>query len=41
LFVRIVPNARKHSAVFYVVIGDPGNGATLGRVARTAILLLP
>jgi serine/threonine protein kinase len=42
LFVRIVPNAyRKHSAVFYVAIGDPGNGATLGRVERTAILLLP
>ena len=41
LFVRIVPNARKHSALFYVVIGDPGNGATLGRIARTAILLLP
>ncbi len=42
LFVRIIPNAnRKHSAVFYVAIGDPGNGATLGRVARAAILLPP
>lgn len=42
LFVKIVPNAyRKHAAVFYVAIGDPSNGATLGRVARTAILLPP
>jgi hypothetical protein len=42
LFIKIIPNAsRKHSAVFYVAIGDPGNGATLGRVARTAILLPP
>jgi hypothetical protein len=27
--------------VFYVAIGDPSNGATLGNVARTAILLPP
>jgi serine/threonine protein kinase len=42
LFIKIIPNtSRKHSAVFYVAIGDPSNGATLGRVARTAILLPP
>jgi hypothetical protein len=42
LFIKIIPNAsRKHSAVFYVAIGDPSNGATLGNVARTAILLPP
>ncbi len=42
LFIKIIPNAsRKHSAVFYVAIGDPSNGATLGRVARTAVLLPP
>jgi len=42
IFVKIVPNdLRKHSAVFYVAIGDPGNGATLGRVTRTAVLLMP
>jgi serine/threonine protein kinase len=42
LFIKIIPNAsRKHPAVFYVAIGDPSNGATLGRVARTAILLPP
>jgi hypothetical protein len=42
LFIRLLPNAsRKHSAVFYVVIGEPGNGASLGRVARTAVILPP
>jgi serine/threonine protein kinase len=42
LFIKIIPNAsRKHPAVFYVAIGDPSNGAALGRVARTAILLPP
>jgi tRNA A-37 threonylcarbamoyl transferase component Bud32 len=42
LFVKLVPNAaRKHRAVFYVVIGEPGNGATLGRTTRAAVTLLP
>jgi serine/threonine protein kinase len=42
LFVKLVPNAaRKHSAVFYVVIGEPGNGTSLGRVVRTAVFLPP
>ena len=40
LFIRLLPNAsRKHSAVFYVVIGEPGNGASLGRARRTAVVL--
>jgi serine/threonine protein kinase len=39
LFIRLTPNpARTQSAVFYVVIGEPGNGASLGR-ARTAVQL--
>jgi hypothetical protein len=40
LFVKLVPNAtRKQSAVFYVVIGEPGNGTSLGRITRTAVFL--
>ena len=40
LFVRLLPNAsRKHSAVFYVVIGEPGNGASLGHATRTAVVM--
>jgi serine/threonine protein kinase len=39
LFVRLVPRARNHSAVFYVAIGEPGNGTSLGRVARTTVTL--
>jgi serine/threonine protein kinase len=40
LFIRLLPNAsRRHSAAFYVVIGEAGNGASLGRVARTAVIL--
>jgi serine/threonine protein kinase len=39
VFIRLIPNSsRKHPAVFYVVIGEPGNGASLGR-ARTAVVL--
>jgi serine/threonine protein kinase len=39
LFIRLLPNpARTHPAVFYVVIGEPGNDAALGR-ARTAVEL--
>jgi serine/threonine protein kinase len=42
LFIKVMPNAsRKHSAVFYVAIGDPSNGTSLGRVARSAIWLPP
>jgi serine/threonine protein kinase len=40
LFVKLVPNvARKHHVVFYVVIAEPGNGASLGRVTRAAVVL--
>jgi serine/threonine protein kinase len=39
LFIRLIPDpSRKHRSVFYVVIGEPGNGASLGR-ARTAVEL--
>jgi serine/threonine protein kinase len=42
LFVRVIPNAsRKQSTVFYVAIGNPSNGATLGRIARAAVILPP
>jgi hypothetical protein len=42
LFIRIIRNAsRKHSAMFYVNVGDPSNGTTVGPLARTAILLPP
>ena len=40
LFVKILPNAsRHHSAVFFVVIGEPSDGTSLGRVTRTAVRL--
>jgi hypothetical protein len=40
LFVKLVPDAtRKQSAVFYVVIGEPGNGTSLGRITRAAVFL--
>jgi hypothetical protein len=40
LFVKLVPNvARKHYVVFYVVIAEPGNGASLGHVTRAAVVL--
>ena len=42
LFIRIIPNtSRKHTATFYVNIGDPGNGTTVRHLERTAILLPP
>jgi hypothetical protein len=41
LFVRLVPHARQHSAAFYIAIGEPSKGTSLGRVARTTILLMP
>jgi hypothetical protein len=40
LYVKLVANvSRKHPALFYVVIGEPANGTSLGRVTRTAISL--
>jgi serine/threonine protein kinase len=42
LFIRIIPNvSRKNSAMFYVNVGDPSNGATVSHLAHTAILLPP
>ncbi len=42
LFVKLVADAtRKQSAVFYVAIGEPANGTSLGRVTRTAVFLPP
>jgi tRNA A-37 threonylcarbamoyl transferase component Bud32 len=40
LFVKLAPNvARKRHAVFYVVIGEPGDGVSLGHVTRAAVVL--
>ena len=39
LFVRLVPHARNHSAAFYVAIGEPSKGSSLGRVSRTMVSL--
>jgi hypothetical protein len=42
LFVKIIPNAsRKRPAVFYVAIGEPSDGFSLGGIERTAILVPP
>ena len=42
LFVKLVPGAaRKHRAMFYVVIGEPSNGAALGRITRATVTLPP
>ncbi|MHB8475593.1 MAG: serine/threonine-protein kinase [Steroidobacteraceae bacterium] len=42
LFVKLVPNvSRKHRAEFYVVIAEPGGGASLGRITRARVVLPP
>jgi serine/threonine protein kinase len=42
LFVKILPNAsRNRSAVFFVVIGEPSDGTSLGRITRTSVRLPP
>jgi serine/threonine protein kinase len=42
LFVKLVADAtRKQSAIFYVAIGEPANGTSLGRITRTAVFLPP
>jgi serine/threonine protein kinase len=42
LYVRIVPNpTRARMETFYVRIGEPGTGYTLGTVTRAAILIPP
>jgi eukaryotic-like serine/threonine-protein kinase len=42
VFVKLIPNAsRKGRGVFYVAIGNPKDGATLGTVAKAEVSLLP
>jgi serine/threonine protein kinase len=42
LFIRIVPNpSRRHTEMFYVNIGEPSAGYSLGPVTRAAILIPP
>jgi len=42
LYVKLVPNvSRKRRAEFYVVIAEPGSGASLGRVTRATVVLPP
>jgi hypothetical protein len=42
LFIRLVPSASRRSPkMFYVVVGNPSAGNSLGRVARTSIFLAP
>jgi serine/threonine protein kinase len=40
LFVRLIPNpSRSHPGVFHVVIGEPGDGTSLGRITRASVQL--
>jgi len=42
LSVRILANpARRHTEMFYVMIGNPGGGATLGELHRATVFILP
>ncbi len=42
LFIKVVPNAaRKRPAVFYVVLGNPSSGSSLGAVSKAAVALHP
>jgi serine/threonine protein kinase len=42
LFIRILPNpSRTHTQMFYIRIGEPGAGYSLGTVTRAAILIPP
>lgn len=42
LFIRIIPNpSRTRTEMFYVKIGEPSAGSTMGPVTRAAILLPP
>jgi serine/threonine protein kinase len=42
VFIKLIPNAsRKRKGVFYVAIGNPRDGATLGAVAKAEVLLPP
>jgi len=42
LFIKLLPNAaRKRTAVFYVVLGNPSSGSALSNVAKASISLHP
>jgi hypothetical protein len=42
LRVRVLPNpARRHTEMFYVLIGNPGGGAALGELRRATVFILP
>jgi hypothetical protein len=42
LSVPILANpSRKHTELFYVVIGKPGGGASLGSIRRAAVIIMP
>jgi eukaryotic-like serine/threonine-protein kinase len=42
LFIKLVPNAsRKRGGVFYVVVGNPSTGSSLGAVSKAAVSLHP
>jgi tRNA A-37 threonylcarbamoyl transferase component Bud32 len=42
LFIKLVPNAsRKRTGVFYVVLGNPSSGSSLGTVSKAAVSLSP
>ncbi|MDP9007815.1 MAG: protein kinase [Pseudomonadota bacterium] len=42
LFIKLVPNpARKRPAVFFVVLGNPSTGTSLGAVSKAAVSLHP
>jgi hypothetical protein len=41
LSVPIVANpSRKHTELFYVVIGKPGGGASLGSIRRATVFIM-
>jgi serine/threonine protein kinase len=42
LFIKLLPNAsRKRTEVFYVVLGNPSSGSSLGTVSKAALSLHP
>ena len=42
IFVKLLPNAsRKRNGVFYVVLGNPSSGSSLGAVSKAAVSLQP
>ena len=42
IFIKLLPNAsRKRNGVFYVVLGNPSSGSSLGAVSKAAVSLQP